>query len=283
MEGPETFSSEIGDLHEGRPNQPDQSFDGEFVGAGDSMLRDRRPPTALESSGGGKKALIVLAVLLAVGGGAGWAVWHWWEPIRAQLGLAGADGEQTAEDAGEAGDAVATNAEVGAETGDESGSEDTDSGDAAEPSEGEGEGEGETEAPEPASTETGEPPEPAGTETGPAPEPTPAAPKVEILSTAVRGRVSQSTIESKLVKVDQALDGCWADAVGAGAKGPIELVLKFSIRWNRKASAIKVTGEGASSELTKCVRRAVPVGGWPEPRDLGTAHVTRRWTLTAGP
>jgi hypothetical protein len=110
---------------------------------------------------------------------------------------------------------------------------------------------------------------------------TPAAPRVSttIQSTAtkVRGKVSGAAVASRLALVDAALPSCWADAIEAGATGPVELELSLGIRWSGHANGIGVSG--GSDALDKCVRAAVPGAGWPKPRDGGDASVTRRWTL----
>ena len=78
-------------------------------------------------------------------------------------------------------------------------------------------------------------------------------------------------------KLDDALPECWKQAIAAGAKGPVELTLDFTIRWSGRTSGVSVSG--GTSALQACVRKAVPGANWPQPRDGGDAKVTRRWTL----
>ncbi|NVB41087.1 hypothetical protein G6O69_24825 [Pseudenhygromyxa sp. WMMC2535] len=285
MPGRQTFDSEIGDVHEGGRRL--RTFDDEFEGLPGSQLRDDRPSTMIDR---GRRLRAVLSITLILGLTAlvAWVVWLWWEPISAWAGLA-SDQEQ---------DQVAdAQAGAGSEDGLEvEGADEGVDGDAGEVSALEGEaGEASATAAEPEDapasasgsadagevTDAGSQPE-AGADSQPASTPTPAAAKVEVASTSVRGRVSQASVESKLKSVDEALAGCWTTAVAGGASGPISLELRFTIKWNRRLKSTSVSGEGAPAAVTDCVRQALPGAGWPEPRDLGDATVTRTWTLSAG-
>lgn len=101
--------------------------------------------------------------------------------------------------------------------------------------------------------------------------------KIQTTATQVRGKVSSGAVASRLAVVDAALPSCWADAVKAGATGPVVLELSLTIKWSGSANSIGVTG--GSDPLNKCVRAAVKGSGWPKPSDGGDASVTRSWTL----
>ena len=82
--------------------------------------------------------------------------------------------------------------------------------------------------------------------------------------------------------IDDEVTKCWASAVASGDQSEHTLELHFTIRWNRKATAVKASGAGLSTTMIDCVDEAVPRSGWPEPSDLGDAKVSRRWTLRSG-
>lgn len=270
--GNHTFSSEIGAMHEGPGPGPGsgggrgrgpafRTFDDVFEGAPPSRLGDDDQPSMIMSRSEGRFWRWV-GIPLIVGAlvGAGVAMWQ----FRGFLfGIDTGEAEVVAE--------AETEAEAGAAQ------------------EGEAQ-EGEAPEPEPEPTPEPEPkPEPTPTTAGESPIPAEPEPtmaftaKVETLSTAVRGKVSSGTIEAKLRPVDQALETCWADAVAKGQRETVELELRFTIKWNRRAQGIAVSGEGASKAVRDCAKGAVPRAGWPEPKDLGNAAVTRRWQLRAEP
>lgn len=269
---PETFSSEIGDVHARRGDQP--SFTNEFRGASESLIERERPPGLIDVGRRGRRVALVLVLLVLVLGGGGWALWYWSEPIGEWILSWGAD--EPAEPA------VAVEPEPADVAPDEGAASDQpervfgvqgagDGGPAAPPSDAPPS----DAAPSDAAVEP-PPPEPAPV-VPPAPAVTPAT--IEITATTVQGRVASSTVSARLAPVETALEGCWEQAAAKpGAKRPVDLRLRFSIKWNGRAFGIAVTG-GAPEAVRTCVRRAVPTSGWPHPSDGGDAVVTRTWTL----
>jgi hypothetical protein len=113
----------------------------------------------------------------------------------------------------------------------------------------------------------------------PTPSPTPSAgkPSAVLIDGSIRGKIS--SLSARLGAIDQAVATCWTTAVQQGDRGEHTLALSFTIRWNRKATGVAASGDGLSTTMRSCVEQAVPRSGWPEPRDLGEAKVSRRWTL----
>lgn len=269
MHDPNTFSSEIGDVHE-RGSRRD-SFSSEFLGASDSMIEsDRRPPAIDSGPGIGRILVPIVLVAIVLGVGAG-LVWHFSDEIG---GWISSLGDEPADDT-----AGAT------ETGDEPEPPVPDV--AAEPDPAADKVFGIRGAPgeggdEPSPSPTPEPavdPTPTPTPT-PAPTPTPPTGEASIAvkDTKVRGKVSAGRVESRLQRATTDLTKCWKDAVAKGtAKGPSELGVSFRIKWSGKRGGLTFTG--GTPGLQTCVRDAIPVGGWPQPRDGGEASVSRTWTL----
>jgi hypothetical protein len=265
---PETFSSELGDAHEHGDAKRD-SFSNEFRGASQSLIETHRPPSI---NGRGRVGLVFAIVLLfaSLGGGA-WALWYWSEPIGQWIaGLGRQTDPADSEPASEAEQPVAAlTPDLPVEPAVEKvfgirGVPDGSSND-------------------PVPLPTPEPPLPSETQplqpdppTQPdAPvQPSPSGGSIQIMSTDVRGKVAASAVNARLAKLDEALAGCWTKA---GATGPVELVLRFGIKWNGQAQAISLVG--GSEALHGCVRAALPTSGWPQPRDGGEAKVTRTWKL----
>ncbi|WP_106389660.1 hypothetical protein [Enhygromyxa salina] len=262
---PETFNSEIGDVHERRGDRP--SFTNEFVGASDSLIERERPPRPLEVGRGGRRFVAIMIVLAALLGGGGWALWYWSEPISEWFaGIRSEAEDEAVEDEPEVEEPEPAAPEVEPA--------------APEPEKvfgiaGTPEG---TPSADPAST-----PNPDSTPPSdqppvePTPTPSSTSTKVEATATQVSGKVSSSAVSSRLAAVDEALTVCWAEAAKAGTKGPVALQLSLNIKWNGRTNGISVTG--GSDALQTCVRKAVPTGGWPQPSDGGDAKVTRKWTL----
>jgi hypothetical protein len=269
---PETFSSEIGDVHERKGAE--SSFTNEFRGASDSLIERDRPPRPLDVGRRARRLLLVIVLLVGLLGGGGWALWYWSEPIGEWIASWG-----RSEEAPPAPAPVEQAEPVQAEP---------------EPSEPEeprvfgvkGAPEGSetpSELPTPSPIDTpapGEPGEGLPTEPLDAPEsPESKAASVVIGSTSVRGKVASSTINSRLAPVDAALQGCWAsEAAKPATKRPVTVNLRFGIKWNGRTYAIAVDGDAPDTVL-KCVRAALPSSGWPQPRDGGEATVARSWSL----
>jgi len=224
----------------------------------------------------------ILVLLLTLGSVGGWALWRWWEPIQSWIASLGSEEDQ--------GEDPADTETSGAPTEDEQPGDTEAEATTGEPARGFGiRGSGGDPGPTEAATgaDPKSPTEAATSEGGavdsnPKPPAAGGAAKVETLSTDIRGRVARTAVEAKLAKVDTALDSCWTKAAAAGTKGPLELELRFQIRWNRRTSGVKVSGEGVPKAVITCVRRALPGSAWPEPRDMGTAKVSRRWRLGGG-
>jgi hypothetical protein len=219
----ESFSSEIGDVHERRGDRP--SFTNEFLGASESLIEEHRPPRILDAGRRGRRLMLGIILGCAALTGGGWALWYWSAPIGEWIAGLGRQGDDASAEA---------------------------------PAEAEAPPEAPTPAPQPAT-----PPE--------------LGSKIQTTATQVRGKVSDASVANRLAPVDAALPGCWAAAVKAGATQSVNLELSFQIRWSGRANAVAVTG--GSEALNKCVRAAVPGGGWPKPSDGGDAKVIRRWTL----
>lgn len=272
----DTFSSEFlganerGSQHDsfsdefrGAPEaQKHDSFSNEFRGVSEPAFRDERPSGVYRRRGGGKLGwiLAIIAVALVLFGGGAWAVWYWSEPIGAWLASLGeTEALAPPEASTEAEPAVEPAPEVPAEP----------------PVEKvfgiKGAPEGADAEPLPTGAE-GLPVEPLA---GPQPTTPPTAARtIETLTTQVRGKVSSGGVGSRLAGVDAALRECWARS----AAGSVELELRFGIKWNGKAHSISVTG--GDEALQRCVKQALPSGGWPHPSDGGDASVTRRWKLS---
>jgi hypothetical protein len=255
---PETFDSKISHEHE-RERLPERSFSNAFLGASDSLIERDQPPRQIDVARRSRRGMYVLMLIVALLVGGGWAFWYWAEPIGEWIASLGPGHEP------------------------------------APPSE---------QQPEPAPVEEPEPapvqpevappePEPIQPETPPPPiappvagelpvEPldTPNAPAKSVVgTTTVRGQVSSATVGSRLAAVDTALGECWTTAAAEPeTKRPATVTLHFVIKWSGKASGIKVDGD-VPDTVSSCVRKAVPTGGWPQPRDGGEATVTRSWRL----
>jgi hypothetical protein len=253
-ETPETFSSELGELAE-RARAHD-SFNDEFQGASDSLIRNDRPELV---GGRGRTGilLVVLVFLVPILGFAGFALWYWSEPIGSWIAGIG----RRADTQVEAPEEVVEEDEV-AVVPDLPPASDRVFGIKGSP-------DGSEPVPE---TQPAQPDTPAQPDPQPQPNPPPKA--IETVSTDVRGKVGRTSIESRLAKVDAALPACWASE---SAAGPVELVLTFTIRWNGRVQAS--TLKGGSENLRTCVRKALPTSGWPQPSDGGEATVTRTWNI----
>jgi len=265
---PNTFSSEIGDVHERRAKR--DSFSNEFRGASDSLLEDTRPPRPLEVGRRGRRIMAAIILVALVVGAGGSLFWYYSEDIG--LWIAGLSAGS--EDGGETGAEAEDEAE--AEPPEES-EPDKQFGIRGVPGEGEGEAGASTGEPAPAA-DTG-----ADAEAKPPPEATPPASggeaTVEIASTQVRGKVWSKAVERKLEDADAALASCWKAEVAKGKAGPLELTVEFRIKWSGRRSGLQFTG--GTPALDSCVSDAIGYGGWPEPRDGGEARVTRTWTLSS--
>jgi hypothetical protein len=252
----ETFSSELGDVHERRRNDRD-SFNDEFRGASESLIAKDRPPLV---GGRGRGAVIALAIALMlpllIGGPI--AIWYWAVPIGHWL--AGTEPVAEPKPEPEVTEPVAP-----------------------------------TPTPEPppqptvdkvfgirGAPEGGQPeptPEPVQPDLPAQPEPTPEQPdvpagKLEAVSTSVRGSVDSTAVNANLDNLDTALLACWAKA---GSNASVDLELSFGIAANGTLQAVAV--KGGSEALQACVRDMVPARGWPQPRNGGEASVTRAWKL----
>lgn len=260
---PETFSSEIGEPHGLDPRERD-SFNTEFRGASDSLIRNDRPKPI---GGRGRTGIFLIVLVFAAPllGFAAFALWYWSEPIGSWIAGLGSPGEPAVETESEGEpEEVAAKLDLPAEPPVEKVFGIKGAPDGSEP------------APEP---QQPDPPQQPDQQPQPPPDPPPQpdspGAKIETISTNVRGKVSSSSIHSRLSKVDEALAKCWA---GAGAAGPVELVLSFGIKWNGKLQGISL--RGGSETLHGCVRQALPTSGWQQPSDGGDASVTRTWKLT---
>jgi hypothetical protein len=276
---PETFSSELGGLNEGR--RP-PSFNDEFRGLSDSELRrSDRPEGPRESGRLGTWIAVGLGSTLAIAGIA----------AGAYFGLAALEQRREASAAVEPAPSEPapsepppdpTPSDPWAETPPIQPSGDPlpwppPSWERPEPTPNQNPTPptpGSTPTPAPGPTPT---PAPESTPT-PAPEPTPSDALATYLDGSTRGRISG--LAPRLTALDQAVQTCWTSAVERGERGKHTLALAFTIRWNRKAVGIVASGESTSATLRECVEQAVPRSGWPEPSDLGDAHVVRRWTLS---
>jgi hypothetical protein len=262
---PETFSSELGDVHEhGKPKR--DSFSDEFRGASASLIEKDRPP-AIDRSGRVGIAVLLVLLIMAITF-CGFMLWYFAEPIGHWFAGLGRQSEAVAEIEPEAPEpAVAVTPDLPAEPAVEK----------VFGIRGAPDGSGPLPTPEPSLPE---PPlsEPPVQPPPPVPpvQPSPSGSNIQIMTTDVRGKVSSSAIETRLAKLDEALAGCWAKA---GGTGPVELVLSFGIKWNGSAQGISL--RGGSEALHACVRAALPTSGWPQPRDGGEAKVTRTWKLGA--
>ncbi|MFO7566076.1 MAG: hypothetical protein R6X02_25755 [Enhygromyxa sp.] len=254
---PETFSSEIGDVHE-RP-QAATSFSTEFRGASDSLIDRERQPRLIGRSRGAK-VLVIMVLVAGLLGGGGFALWYWAEPVGEWLAsLNPSDAPAPAPEPAPTQPAAAP-----------------------EPAPKE---------PEP-TPPLDDPPAGDGASVAPTPMPTPIGgelpveeldnpikpAKVKSGATSARGRVSIPSVNAKLTAVDTAIEGCWEGAIAdPQTKRPATLTLRFTIGQDGGASGISVTGSAPSS-LTSCVRGALPGSGWPKPSDA-EATITRSWTL----
>lgn len=268
---PETFSSELGGLNEGR--RP-PSFNDEFRGLSDSELRrSDRPEGPRESGRLGTWIAVGLGSTLAIAGIA----------AGAYFGLAALEQRREASAAVEPAPSEPAPSEP---TPGPAPSEPTPSDPWAETPPIQPSGDPlpwpppSWERPEPTPnqnpTPTPEPTTPTPAPT-PTPEPTPSDALATYLDGSTRGRISG--LAPRLTALDRAVQTCWTSAVERGERGKHTLALAFTIRWNRKAVGVVASGEGTSATLRECVEQAVPRSGWPEPSDLGDAHVVRRWTL----
>jgi hypothetical protein len=254
---PETFSDEIGDVHEQRGG-PRHTFSNEFRGASDSLIERERPLRPLEASRRGRRLVRWVIVIAAALGGAGWALWSWSEPLGEWLLSWGAEDEVATASTPEPEPASPPQPAPQPEPQQPAALDET-------PSETTGEPTDEPGSPEP--------------EPEPAPTPTPAKTTVTVRSTRVRGAVSSSRVSTRLAAVDRALQGCWTSAVAKPeTKRPAEVTLNFSIRWNGRAQGISVSGD-APEDLRRCARDALPITGWPMSSDGGNVTVNRTWTL----
>jgi hypothetical protein len=252
---PETFSSELHDVHERRPGDRD-SFNDEFRGASDSLIASDRPELV---GGRGRGAVIAMAVtlMLPVLIGGGLALWYWSVPIGHWLAGTEPQDESTAEPEPEAAEPVAVTPTPDA-------------------------------PPQPAvekvfgirGTPDGSEPSPttAPVQADPPLQPDASAGTIAAVSTTVRGNVGSTAVNAELDELDAALLACHAKA---GASGSVELVLSFGITRDGNLQAISLGG--GSEALHACVREALPTSGWPQPLDGGDgeASVSRTWKLGA--
>jgi hypothetical protein len=269
----ESFSSEIGDP----PGSRGDSFSNEFRGASASLIERDRPPRNLDIGRRARRTIFWLLVVVGVLGGGGWALWYWSEEVGAWIASWNAD--DVADDGPEA--------------------------------EAEAEAEGQADVVDPAAEPTSETPATSGPAApGPAPLPGPipgelpvepldtldtpgslagglpvepldtssSGGRVSVVATTVRGRVTQSRVSARLTAVDEALAGCWTTTVAAAHGRPASLTLRFAIKWNGRLVSVRLTGD-APDAVQRCVREALPSGGWPQPTDGGDAQVTREWRL----
>jgi hypothetical protein len=250
---PETFSSELRDVHERRGVDRD-SFNDEFRGASDSLIAKERPPLVGGRGRGAVVALVVTLMLpLLLGGGI--ALWVW----KVEIGnwLAG-NGPQVEPAVAPEPSPEANEQAVTTPTPDP--------------------------PPEPAvervfgirgAPDPSEPdPTPEPAQPDPPAQPTPSSNEVEAVSTTVRGNVASTAVNANLDKVDAALVDCWAKA---GVSGPVELELSFGITHDGDLQAVSL--RGGSEALQACVRLALPTSSWPQPRNAGETSVTRTWKL----
>lgn len=264
---PETFSSELGGLQAGR--RP-PSFNEEFRGLSDSELRRSDRPEGLRESGRlGTWIAVGLGSTLAIAGIA----------VGAYFGLAALEQRREASTAVEPAPSEASPSEP---TPSEPPPPPSDPWAETPPIQPGGDPlpwpPPSWERPEPTPNPSTPPPPPTPPpEPTPTPPPTPSDALATYLDGSTRGRISG--LAPRLTALDQAVQTCWTSAVDRGERGKYTLALAFTIRWNRKAVGIVASGEGTSATLRECVEQAVPRSGWPEPSDLGDAHVVRRWTL----
>ncbi len=263
---PETFSSEIGDLHERRGDRP--SFTNEFEGASDSLIERERPPRPIDVGRRGRRLMFWLIFSLALVGGGGWALWYWSESIGEWIASWNASDEpeptvqpQTEPTPVEQPPAEPKPTKVFGVKGAPEDSEPT------------------TPVTPPTIPTDGESLPVVPLDSPPANQPTVKPASVVTASTSVRGKVSSAKIGSKLAVVDTALKGCWTTAAAKPeTKRPASLSSSFSIKWNGRLLSSSVTGDAPES-VKACVREALPSSGWPQPRDGGEGQVTRTWTL----
>ncbi len=250
----ETFSAEIGDVHERGGARP-PSFNDEFRGLSDTEIERLGANRGHRAGSGiGKTIAAVVVGMLVI---AGTAVGGYFAFSELGPRMFGADvGDETNELPAAQEEPIAEPAQTPASGG--------------APSEA------------PPLADPSEPPTEAPPVVKPSEPPPAVVPAASVVadSTQVRGRVSTAAVDAHLKAVDQALDECWARAVEKGARGPAKVSLRFTIRWNRKATHVDASGDSLPAGIESCIEDALPRSGWPEPRDYGDASVTRSWSLT---